>query len=122
MQSSNEDAAENRKVNTPARLNLIVLIATTIVIVSTRFLWYRLLPLHLRALGASDGQVALVFTVSLLLLAPTQILGGIISDRWGRRYAISIPTLLMVPALIAGALAQSWLPLAALADRKSVGR
>src|SRR5574341_1482033 len=115
MQSSNGEAAEQRKVITPARLNLVVLIATTVVIVSTRFLWYRLLPLRLRVLGASDGQVALVFTVSLLLLAPTQILGGIISDRWGRRYAISIPTLLMVPALIAGALAETWLPLAALA-------
>jgi MFS family permease len=90
---------------------MAVLLGTTLLMVGTRFLWYRLVPLHLRALGASDAQVGMVFTIGLLL-GPTQLLGGFVSDRWGRRYAIALPTLILVPILAVGARAQHWLAFA----------
>jgi MFS family permease len=92
---------------------MLVLLSTTLLMVGTRFLWYRLLPLYLRRLGANEAQVGTVFTV-VLLLGPLQLVGGYISDRWGRRYAIAIPSLLLVPALIIGALAEHWAWLAAM--------
>lgn len=90
---------------------MLVLLASTLLMVGSRLTWYRLLPLHLRNLGASDQQVGLVFTV-ILLLGPTQLLGGIISDRWGRRYVITIPTLILAPILVLGSQARHWLALA----------
>jgi len=96
-----------------ARRNMFVLLSTTLLMVGTRFLWYRLLPLYLRRLGATETQVGTVFTV-VLLLGPLQLFGGYISDRWGRRYAIAIPSLLLVPALFVGALAEHWTWLAVM--------
>ncbi len=90
---------------------MAVLLATTLLIVLTRFLWYRLLPLYLRTLGATDAQVGMVFAV-VLLLGPLQLVGGVISDRWGRRHAISEPTLVLAVILVVGALAHHWLQLA----------
>ena len=93
------------------RRNMVVLMSTTLLIVGARFTWWRLIPLHLRTLNASDQQVGLVFTV-MWLLGPAQLVGGLISDRWGRRFAIAIPSLILVPILIFGALARHWLWLA----------
>ncbi len=103
--------SERRKL-TAGRRNVAVLSATAFLIVASRYLWYGLLALHLRNLGASDQQVALVFTGSFLLLGPTQIIGGEMSDRWGRHHAISIPSVIMVPILLFGALARTWTDLA----------
>ena len=90
------------------RRNMFVLLSTTLAIVGTRFLWWQVLPLHLRSLGATDAQVGTVFTV-MLLLGPMQLVGGLVSDQMGRRYAIAIPSLALAPALIGGVLARHWL-------------
>ncbi len=90
---------------------MAVLLSTTLIIVGTRFLWYRLLPLHLRELGATDAQVGIVFTV-VLLLGPLQFVGGLVCDRWGRRYSIAVPSLALVGVLVIGALARHWFQLA----------
>lgn len=92
---------------------MTVLLVSTLIMVGTRLTWYRILPLHLRTLGATDSQVGVVFAVALLL-GPAQLLGGSISDRWGRRYAIALPTLILVPILAVGAQAQHWVTLAAM--------
>lgn len=87
---------------------MLVLLATTLAIVGARFLWWQLVPLRLRALGADDGQVSLVFSV-MLLLGPMQLVGGLVSDRMGRRYAIAVPTLALAPFLVVGLLARHWM-------------
>ncbi len=90
------------------RRNMVVLLTTTLAIVGGRYLWWQLIPLRLRTLGADDGQVSLVFSL-MLLLGPMQLAGGLVSDRLGRRYAIAVPSLALVPCLIIALLARHWL-------------
>jgi len=71
-------------------------------------MWWGLLPLYLRELGARDGQVGLTYTLMLVVQAPAHVVGGIISDRWGRRYSITLPSLALAGILVLGATAQNW--------------
>jgi MFS family permease len=98
-------------VTTHDRRNSIVLLGTVGFVLTSRMMWYQLLPVYLRNLGATDTQVGFVFTVSLLL-GLAQLVGGFISDRWGRRLAIAWPTLLLVPGLALAANAAHWVALA----------
>ena len=86
-----------------------VLLVSTFMIVGTRLMWWGLLPLYLRSLGATDLQVGLTYTVMLLVQGPAHILGGMISDRWGRRYSITLPSVAFVAILLIGVSARVWL-------------
>ena len=49
-----------------------------------------LMPIYLTELGASVGQVGLVFTLASVVILALQVLGGWISDNIGRLRAIAI--------------------------------
>jgi MFS family permease len=67
-----------------------------------------LMPVYLTELGASVGQVGLVFTLTSVVILVLQILGGWISDSIGRLRAIAIGSLgfISLPAPWLGA--QLW--------------
>jgi len=68
------------------------------------FTWYQLLPLYFRDLGASDGQVGLAYSLMNLAYALLQLAGGLLSDRYGRKALIVVPTFCATPLyLLAGA-------------------
>jgi len=67
-----------------------------------------LMPIYLTELGASVGQVGLVFTLTSVVILVLQVLGGWISDSIGRLRAIAIGSLGGVLAFIAMLLAPSW--------------
>jgi MFS family permease len=67
-----------------------------------------LMPIYLTKLGASVGQVGLVFTLTSVVVLALQILGGWISDSIGRLRAIAIGSLGGVLSFIAMLLAPSW--------------
>lgn len=67
-----------------------------------------LLPIYLTELGASVGQVGLVFTLSSVVILVLQILGGWISDSIGRLRAIAIGGLGGVFGFAAMLMANSW--------------
>lgn len=67
-----------------------------------------LLPIYLTQLGASVGQVGLVFTLSSVVILVLQILGGWISDSIGRLRAIAIGGLGGVFGFVAMLMADSW--------------
>ena len=67
-----------------------------------------LMPIYLTELGASVGQVGLVFTLTSIVVLVLQILGGWISDSIGRLRAIAIGSLGGVLGFIALLLAPSW--------------
>jgi len=72
--------------------NVFVLSLTVLFVLIAFFSWYPVLPIYLRELGANDFQVG--FSYSLLALSYTlmQFLGGILSDHFGRRLLIVIPS------------------------------
>ena len=67
-----------------------------------------LLPLYLTELGASVGQVGMVFTLSSVAILILQLFGGWISDSIGRLRAIAIGSLGGVAGFSAMLLAPSW--------------
>jgi MFS family permease len=67
-----------------------------------------LMPIYLIELGASVGQVGLVFTLTSVVILFLQIFGGWISDSIGRLKAIAIGSLGGVLSFIAMIVAPSW--------------
>ena len=67
-----------------------------------------LMPIYLTELGASVGQVGLVFTVTSVVILFLQILGGWISDSIGRLRAIAIGSLGGVFGFILMLIAPNW--------------
>lgn len=67
-----------------------------------------LMPIYLTELGASVGQVGLVFTMTSVVILTLQILGGWISDSIGRLRAIAIGSVGGVLGFIAMLVAPSW--------------
>ena len=67
-----------------------------------------LLPIYLTELGASIGQVGLVFTLTSVVILVLQIFGGWVSDSIGRLKAIAIGSMGGILGFIALLLAPSW--------------
>lgn len=67
-----------------------------------------LMPIYLTQLGASVGQVGLVFTLTSVVILVLQIFGGWISDSIGRLRAIAIGSLGGVLSFFAMLIAPSW--------------
>ncbi len=67
-----------------------------------------LLPLYLKSLNASVGQIGLFFTLSQVIPLALQILGGWISDTLGRLRAIAIGSVVGIFMYIALILAPTW--------------
>ena len=67
-----------------------------------------LMPIYLTELGASIGQVGLVFTLTSVVILVLQIMGGWISDSIGRLRAIAIGSVGGILGFVALLLAPSW--------------
>jgi MFS family permease len=67
-----------------------------------------LIPLYLTELGASIGQVGLVFTIVSTVILILQIVGGWISDSIGRLKSIAIGSIGGIVGYVAILLAPSW--------------
>ncbi len=67
-----------------------------------------LLPIYLTELGASIGQVGLVFTLISVVMFILQVFGGWISDSIGRLRAIAIGSIGGILGFIAMLLAPTW--------------
>ncbi len=89
--------------------NVVLLASTVLLLLTWMFTWYQLLPIHLRDLGASDEQVGLSYSLMNLGYSLMQLLGGLLADRYGRKWLIVLPTLGFVPLyLLAGACNHWW--------------
>jgi MFS family permease len=74
--------------------NVSVLSLTVLFVLIGFFSWYPILPIYLRELGANDFQVGFSYTLLALSITLMQFLGGILSDRFGRKFLIVIPSFL----------------------------
>jgi len=72
--------------------NVTVLSLTVLFILIAFFSWYPVLPLYLQELGANDFQVGFSYTLLALSYTLMQFLGGILSDQFGRKLLIIIPS------------------------------
>ena len=72
--------------------NVSVLSLTVLFILIAFFSWYPVLPIYLQELGANDFQVGFSYTLLALSYTLMQFLGGILSDQFGRKLLIIIPS------------------------------
>ncbi|MBC8498966.1 MAG: MFS transporter [Candidatus Atribacteria bacterium] len=72
--------------------NVTVLSITVLFILMAFFSWYPVLPIYLKELGANDFQVGFSYTLLALSSTLMQFLGGILSDQFGRKLLIIIPS------------------------------
>lgn len=72
--------------------NVSILSFTVLFILIAFFSWYPVLPIYLQELGANDFQVGFSYTLLALSSTLMQFLGGILSDQFGRKLLIIIPS------------------------------
>ena len=71
-------------------------------------MYYSMLPLYLRYLGADIMQVGVFFTISQIVPLVLQVLGGWISDTIGRLKSVAIGSLIGLGAYITPIFAPTW--------------
>jgi MFS family permease len=78
------------------------------------FAWSPLLALHLRELGANDLQVGIAFSIFTLAHYLPALLGGVLADRFGRKWVFTAPGLVLTPLYLLGGLTRDWVILTVL--------
>ncbi len=91
--------------------NVTVLSLTVLFVLIAFFSWYPILPIYLRELGANDFQVGFSYTLLTLSYTLMQFLGGMLSDRFGRRLLIIIPTFAFPPLYFLAGNSSHWFTL-----------
>ncbi|MBC7265116.1 MAG: MFS transporter [Chloroflexi bacterium] len=92
----------------PIESNVLVIAGTVFLLVTSLFTWYLLLPLYFRDLGASDAQVGLGYSLITLGYTLMQFAGGLLTDRYGRKWLIVVPTFVFGPLYALAGAAQNW--------------
>ncbi|MGB9868047.1 MAG: MFS transporter [Bacillota bacterium] len=81
---------------------------STGLMVLVTYSWYRLLPLILREMGATDAQIGISYTVLTLAQALLQYPGGWLGDKFGRKLMICLPGAVFGTAYIVSGMTRSW--------------
>jgi len=74
-------------------------------------LYYWILPLYIRDLGAGPVEVGIVFSVQCLTAAFTLIPGGFLADKYDRKKVMILGWLVWLPVLVIFSLAENWIQL-----------
>ena len=94
--------------------NLLASSLSIFLMLIATYTWYPILPIYLRELGANDLQVGFSYTLLILSFALMQFIGGILSDRFGRKKLIVIPTFFFSLLYFLAAKSNNWLILISL--------
>jgi len=92
--------------------NVSVLSITSFAIDVAFSSWWMILPLYLERLGASVAEVGISFSLVNVAWALSQLPGGLLSDRFGRKVIILLSTSTFVPFFISMLLLKDWLAVA----------
>jgi MFS family permease len=74
-------------------------------------LYFYILPLYIRELGADSPEVGTFFSVMLLAAAFTPLLGGFLADKYDRKKIMIAGWLVWMPVPIIFSLAENWVQL-----------
>lgn len=88
--------------------NVAAISVSTFLIVFHTFSWFFLLPIHLKNLGADDFSIGLSYSSFGFGYTVAQIIGGYLSDRFGRKPLIAIPTWFFALFYVIMAISNSW--------------
>lgn len=88
--------------------NVIILSFTVLLIIIIKYAWYPILPVYLTELKANNLQVAFSYTLLAFFSTLMQFLGGILSDFFGRKKLIVIPTFALSFCYLLSANSYQW--------------
>jgi predicted MFS family arabinose efflux permease len=88
--------------------NIFISLLTVFLNYSAVLSWFFLLPLYLRHLGAKEEDIGLSYLVINGAFCVTQVLGGFMGDRVGRKKLFALPTFLFPAVYLVTAFAGSW--------------
>ncbi len=91
--------------------NVSVLSLTVLFVLIAFFSWFPILPIYLQELGANDFQVGFSYTLIALSFTLMQFLGGILSDHFGRKLLIIIPSFIFPLLYFLAGSASHWVTL-----------
>jgi len=91
--------------------NVSVLSLTVLFVLIAFFSWFPILPIYLQELGANDFQVGFSYTLIALSFTLMQFLGGILSDHFGRKLLIIIPSFIFPLLYFLAGNASHWVTL-----------
>ncbi|MFB0501805.1 MAG: MFS transporter [Candidatus Bathyarchaeia archaeon] len=91
--------------------NLKLIFVSTLIGAFGDGLYYWMLPLYVRALGAGPVEVGIVFSIQCLTAAFTLILGGLLADKYDRKKVIILGWLVWLPVPVIFSLATNWIQL-----------
>ena len=74
-------------------------------------LYFYILPLYVRGLGANPVEVGIFFSVMILATAFTPLLGGFLADKYDRKKVMIVGWLVWMPVPILFSLAKNWFQL-----------
>lgn len=77
-------------------------------------MWSPLLALHLRDLGASEWQVGIGFSIFTLAHYLPAMFGGMLADRFGRKWVFTAPGIVLIPLYLGAGLTRDWITLTIL--------
>lgn len=93
--------------------NIIVLSLTSFAVDVTFGSWWLILPLYLERLGASVTDIGLSYALINIAWALSQLPGGYLSDRFGRKRIIVISTSTFIPFYASMLFLRDWLSVTA---------
>ncbi len=94
--------------------NTTVLSMTVGLVLMAYFAWSPLIALHLRDLGATDFQVGIAFSIFTLAHYLPAMLGGVLADRFGRKWVFTAPGLFLAPLYLLAGVTHDWMTLTAI--------
>lgn len=74
-------------------------------------LYFYILPLYIRELGAEPAEVGIFFSIMLLAAASTTLLGGYLADKYDKKRVMIVGWLVWLPVPIIFSLAKNWIQL-----------
>src|SRR3954467_5454620 len=86
----------------------IVLSASVGLVLTAYFAWAPLIALHLRDLGANDLEVGVAFSIFTFPHYLPALFGGMLADRFGRKWIFTAPGYVLSPLYFIGGLTQDW--------------
>ncbi len=92
--------------------NVSVLSITSFMIDVAFSSWWMILPLYLERLGASVSEVGMSFSLIDIAWALSQLPGGLLSDRFGRKIIILLSTSTFIPFFASMLFLKDWLTVA----------
>ncbi len=88
--------------------NTVILAASVGAVLAAFFMWNALLPLHMRELGANDADIGVAFSLLILVHTVPAFAGGMLADRFGRKWIAIGPGLILAPLYVLAGLATDW--------------